>query len=708
MCHHAPLGVRFQLEHVFSHRLPNPAPNTVGVFETGTDGEVLFVSEAWEKLTGVAIGTDVGARWLAAIHDDDRAWVLAEWETALTDGTPISLEYRLARDDQESRLIRMHAYPVSEAIEGGVPRYIGTFMDISGSRDAAEELRDIEERFWKSFENAPIGIALVALNGDWLRVNRSLSAMLGYTEAELMGRTFQDITHPDDIDADVDNVRRMIAGELRTYEMEKRYVRADGKVIWALLAVSMVHDSGGSPAYFVSQVQDITERRRHERELRYLAAHDVLTGLANRRQLAAEVDRLFATRRLAGGDFSLVLLDLDHFKYINDTLGHKAGDDVLRAVAGEIQKTLRDEDMVARLGGDEFACLLPRSDEVMAGAVAMRLLERIRALDIPVGDRRLQVSASAGVACTATGGLEDEDGLLAAADLAMYEAKDDGRDRHATHAVGDINRHRATARLNWNNRIRKALENDSFVVNYQPILDLRDPSARRAEALIRLADEPGSGLVLPGSFIYIAERFGLMPSIDRWIFEKVFSSMASGAIPEDAEIAINISGRSMLDEALLDHVRGLLDRLDIDPQRICFEVTETAAISKLEVAQKFAIEVSELGCGFALDDFGTGFASFSQLKHLPYGFLKIDGDFVRNATASAQDRAVIEALVHVAATTNKRTIAEYVGDRATLDLLVDLGVDMAQGFFISEPVQIERLPAVWDSLPGLAAPTRAT
>ncbi len=297
------------------------------------------------------------------------------------------------------------------------------------AREQALRALEAEERFRSAFDNAPIGLALVGLDGSWIRVNQALCEMTGYSERELLARTFQEITHPDDLEADLALMQRTLADEIRTYEIEKRYFHADGTTISALLSVSLVRDAEGEPRYFVSQVQDITERKRQEQELLFLSSHDVLTGLANRREFSADMRRRIAERDRYGRAFAVVLLDLDHFKYINDSLGHGVGDRVLRSVAEVLRGRLRDTDVVARLGGDEFACVLAGADEETGVRIAGELLEAVRGLRVAAaGSRELRVSASAGVVCTGQLESETEDTLLAAADLAMYAAKDAGRD----------------------------------------------------------------------------------------------------------------------------------------------------------------------------------------------------------------------------------------------------------------------------------------
>ncbi len=656
----------------------------VAIFEADPDGNCLFVNACWEDITGICADDAVGAGWHRALHPDDRDRVNRMWVQAVRDGMDFRTEYRLVDPQGEVRWLDGHVSTIKDG-SGAVTGMLGTSLDITDRREA-------EERFRMAFDNAPIGVALVSLDGGFLKVNRALCDMTGYAEGELLARTFMQITHPDDLGADMDLVRDALEGRRRKYELEKRYLRSDGETIWTLLSVSLVRDLDGAPLYFVSQIQDISERKRQEHELRYMSEHDVLTGLANRRQLGVELVRRVAERRRHGHDFSLVLLDLDHFKYVNDSLGHHVGDRMLRAVADALRARLRETDLIARLGGDEFACVLGQTTAEEAEAVAADLVACVRDLRIRVADRELRVTASAGIVLGADGHAHSGPGaLLAAADLAMYQAKDAGRDRVSVHSPEDGAVDQASDRLNWSHRIRRALDEDRFVLHYQPIVDLHDPSVLRYEALIRLDDGHDDALAMPGTFLFIAERYGLLPAIDRWVARRVITTLAAGQLPAGAQIALNVSARSLADGELLDLVERLLEDYDVGAQQLCFELTETVAISKLDEARRFGERLRELGCGFALDDFGTGFGSFTHIKHLPYDTIKIDGDFVRGVTGSRQDRAVVEAMVHVAQATGKRTVAEFVGDAETLELLVALGVDMAQGYHLGRPVPAAEL-----------------
>jgi diguanylate cyclase (GGDEF)-like protein/PAS domain S-box-containing protein len=333
----------------------------------------------------------------------------------------------------QTRWLRISTRKLSE--EGPPYSVVASFSDVTAEREDAARLAEAQRRFEMAFDHAPIGVALVSLSGRLLRVNRALCEMIGYREEELLRSTFQELTAEGDLDSDLAQLRAMIDGEIASYEMEKGYAHQDGSQIWALLSVSLVRADDDEPLYFIAQILDVTERRRLEGELRHQAEHDNLTGLANRRSFATQLEREIARGRRYGGELALLMIDLDGFKEINDSIGHAAGDLVLIAVANTIAERVRDTDLAARLGGDEFAVLLPNTDRRGAEILAIDLVQAVRELRVDVGaDEPAGVTASVGLACSGEWAeASDEGALLMAADVAMYDAKRIGRDGYAVY-----------------------------------------------------------------------------------------------------------------------------------------------------------------------------------------------------------------------------------------------------------------------------------
>ena len=455
--------------------------------------------------------------------------------------------------------------------------------------------------------------------------------------------------------------------------------RGDRRIDVALTA-SPILDATGAIAGVSCVARDIGERKEFEAKLRQLADHDPVTGLVNRRRFEERLSAHLARQGRSGG--AVLVLDIDDFKLINDRLGHRAGDEALGAVARVATRSLGPRTVLARQGGDEFAALLPGADAVAAEASAHALLEAVRGLSLTVDERPVHLTASVGIAL-----IDDErttgQELLSSADAAMYAAKEAGRDRMAMVAPGSSRS--AEERLGAAGLIRRALDEDRFVLHAQPILDLRTGQVGRHEVLLRLLDDDNR-LLLPEAFLRSAERFGHVGAIDRWVVRRAIRLIAAAQVSGiELCLEVNLSGRSIGDPELPRVVEAELEATGIDASRLVLEITETAAIANMEQARELATRLRALGCRFALDDFGSGFSSFWYLKHLPLDYVKIDGDFVRNLTTGSADALVVKAMVEIAQGLGLRTIAEFVENEGTLELLTALGVDYAQGDHVGVP-----------------------
>ena len=574
---------------------------------------------------------------------------------------------------------------------------VGTMLIAQDVRERIardREFGEAQERFRRAFEDAPIGMAVADLDGRFIDVNQALCDITGHSHEELCGRTFATVTHPDDVEADYAVMQALIAGDVSSSIDEKRYLRPDGSPVWVARSVTLVRDADGAPLHFLDQVQDITDRRRFERELRQLADHDPLTGLFNRRRFEQELDRQVAEVARYGARGALLVLDLDHFKYVNDALGHHVGDELILGVAALLQERLRESDIIARLGGDEFAVLLTHASPQDAEVVAADLVHAVREqASVGGADRRRRVTTSVGVAPFGGGEMSGEE-MLIEADLAMYEAKEAGRDRFSVVSPDRTRPDRIRARVSWLERVRGALEDDRFVLHAQPIRDLRSGEIGQYELLVRMLGEDDE-LIMPAAFLPIAERFGLAPDIDRWVATHAIELLAADPGATYA-FEVNLSGASLNDTALLHVIESELTRHRVDPARLILEITETAAVSNIPLARRFAESLIELGCRFALDDFGAGFGSFYYLKHLPFDYLKIDGEFISGCLGNRTDQLVIEAVVRIARGLGKETIAEFVSDAQLERFVRSQGVDHAQGLHVGPPVALSRL--------GLGAP----
>ena len=603
-----------------------------------------------------------------------------ELHAVRADGVEIPVEISL------SPLITAEGTLVSAAIR-----------DISERKRAELALREAEERFRRAFEDAGIGMALVGIGGDetdrLLQVNDELCRVTGHERDDLLQMRLSTITHPEDLVAAGEGLRELLAGELSTLQVEQRILNAHGEVVWVTLTSSLVRDDEGAPLYRVVQLQDVSERKRFEGQLQYLADHDPLTGLFNRRRFEDELARELATARRYGTGGAVLALDLDNFKYVNDTLGHAAGDELLTCVGELLRGPLRESDTLARIGGDEFALILTHADEATARAVATRMLDSVReraTVTTSKGTRR--TSASIGIALfgEVSAGITSEE-LLVEADIAMYDAKEAGRDQLSVYDANSARHARMEARITWAEQIRRALNEDRFVLHAQPIVPLQGEHPPQYELLLRMIGEDGE-LIPPGTFLHVAERAGLIGEIDRWGVRRAVRLLAERQRRGDPiQLSVNLSARSISDGDLTTTIRRELAASGVDPRGLIFEVTETAAIVNVDRARHFAQALHELGCEFALDDFGAGFASFYYLKHLTFDYLKIDGEFIQDLAGSRTNQLVVQALVGIASGLGKKTIAEFVTDEETVSMLRGYGVDFAQGFHTGRPGPFEEV-----------------
>ncbi len=515
-----------------------------------------------------------------------------------------------------------------------------------------------------------------------------IEEMTGYPRAAFDADPdlWQRLVHPDDLAAFTAAARRALDGaapELRTYRL--RHAATDDDR-WIEDRLVTRRDADGAIAGLFGVARDITARRQVELRLRHAASHDALTALFNRRHFLEELERELAMVRRQGTPGALLFLDLDGFKAVNDRLGHRAGDEVLARLGPLLRAQLREGDLVARLGGDEFAILLPRTGEAEALAMATRLRAAMRRQTTVIAGEQVAVSASIGIAPFPALGTTAEE-LLVCADLAMYRAK---MHRDHVYLFRGGTPHDPAASCNWERRLRTALDQELFVLHAQPIEDLRT-GARQYELLLRLVGKDGT-LCEPERFLPAAERAGLMGDIDRWVvLQAIYLLSRAAQTPAPLRICANLSSAALNDRALLALIEREIARSGIDPRRLMFEITETAAIADLAGAQRFVRALKRLGCRFALDDFGVGFSSFYYLKHLPVDVLKIEGGFVRNLARDATDRQVVRGIVTVAQGLGKETIAEYVEDEETIAVLREFGVDHAQGYQIGRPAPLTEI-----------------
>jgi diguanylate cyclase (GGDEF)-like protein/PAS domain S-box-containing protein len=551
---------------------------------------------------------------------------------------------------------------------------------------AMERLLDSEERFSSTMELAAIGIAHVD-DGRFIYVNPQLCEMLGYTERELLGLTAKQISHPGDVAASDDVHARLRSGAIKSFKLEKRYLRKDGTPVWVGITVAMKRDRTGAPLYDISIVEDISARKRAEERIQYLATHDGLTGLPNRAMFGQLLNLAVETSRRYDRKFAVLFIDLDRFKVINDTLGHEAGDVLLREMAARLRECLRASDVVARLGGDEFVVLVQEVADVgQVSAVARNILSAVMKPVVILG-QECRVTASVGICMHPEEG-QDEQSVMKNADMAMYLAKEEGKNNYQFYS-GRMKNH-SIERLALETNLRRALELMEFVLAYQAKVNFRTGEITGVEALLRW-HSPQLGTVSPGQFIPLAEETGLIVPIGKWVMrtacEQNVAWQKAGLPP--VKMCVNLSMRQLNDESLAREIDTVLRETAMDPSLLELEITESMIMHNADRAVKILSTIKALGVRLAIDDFGTGYSSLAHLKRFPIDTLKVDRSFIREIPSDAEDRAIAEAIIAMGKTLSLTVVAEGVETPEQQAFLSERACDEMQGYYFSTPVPAE-------------------
>lgn len=549
-------------------------------------------------------------------------------------------------------------------------------------------LAEAQERFRIAFVHAPNGIALLSTapgsEGCFLDANPAVGRQLGYDGEDLIGRCLLDFLHPEARVGETETLAALLQATEADTRAERRFVRGDGRDVWLQIGASVVRDRRGRPLYAVAHLQDVTDARRHEAELRHLADHDGLTGLVNRRCFGARLEAALAEAHRDDRPAAVLVVDLDNFKGVNDTYGHAVGDELLRRVAGALRSRVRATDVVARLGGDEFGILLPHVTAPRARAIARELLAAVeQEAAVPIGPGSVRVTASIGVSTLDASTRATGEALLSDADTAMYEAKGSGRNRFAT-TTGDDDAARVGEPPGSRRNDQRAPEGE-LQLWQQPMLNLTSGDHDRIELLVRLREARGDAIPA-GRFLPLLKRFGRARDVDRWVvaaaIELVGRRQVAGVC---GDVEINLDAASITDEDFVAALRSTLAAAPVDPRAITFGITAAASISDVAAAHRLMSSLTALGCRFALDHFGASAGSLRDLKHLPFEVVKIDGELIADLATSRFDQLAVRSVVDIARGRGLTTVAERVGDDATLDRLRDLGVDYAQGFHVAVP-----------------------
>ena len=544
---------------------------------------------------------------------------------------------------------------------------------------------EAEERFRKTFEVAPVGIAHIGLDGRWTDVNDSLCRMLGYEREALIGCHEADLLAHGFHQTWDKSVPLNYSGSADTMHGERSYRRSDGHTVILQLHVTTVRNLYGEALNYVAIAHDVTESRRMARELSFRARHDLLTGLLNRYEFERIVKDLAEDADAERVPAMLLYLDLDQFKVVNDSCGHMAGDAMLTELAALIRGCLRSGDTLARLGGDEFGVLLQHCPPTKAETIAEKIRSEVAAFRFHWGERSFNLGVSIGIVPFVPGEYEGAR-LLSVADYACYAAKEAGRNQLHLARPEDANTVRHHEEMNWLGRLQDAHDEDRFFLVWQPIVPVHHAPGtppRHFEVLLRLRERDGS-VSMPGTFLSAAERYGKVIELDTWVVSSLMQWLNDHVECADLidQLNVNVSGAAVSDPRYIECVTALITQSRFPADRLCFEITETMAISNIGAATAFMKRLSEYGCRFALDDFGIGSSSFAYLNALPVDFVKIDGAFVHDLDRDAVHESITRCIIDVAHSMGKATVAEFVESDAVRRRLQMLGCGYAQGFGI--------------------------
>ncbi len=680
-----------------------------GVYSATVEGRFISANPALQKMVGVATVEELLALPTERIYADP----IARFEiigAIARDGEVRDAEFQLRRADGTTLTVVENARAVRDA-QGRLIGFEGTISDISARKQAEMAVFEEKEKAQVTLQSIGDAVITTDAEGRIEYLNPVAQDLTGWESREVQGLALADVFRIVD-----ETSREAIENPVALCLREGRVVAAADHAVLINRrnqeiaiedSAAPIRDRGGRIIGSVMVFHDVSKERRLRRALAYQANHDALTGLINRREFE---NRLNAALLSAQTEINLrhvlMYLDLDQFKVVNDTCGHQAGDRLLKQITGLLQTRLRASDVIARLGGDEFGVLLERCSADEAMPIAESLRQAIRDFRFMWKDGALNVGVSIGYV-EINAGSESIVSLMSAADVACYAAKDSGRNRVHAYQHDEIpQRHRE---MQWVSRITRACEENRLELFYQPIVAIGTNSDARGhyELLLRMRDESGV-LIPPGEFIPAAERYNLMPVIDRWVVQHALGTLAhyrsespNGELVSPYSIAINLSGTSLNDDRFLDFLINELQTHDLSPGAVCFEITETAAIANLAKVVHFMRELKSRGCLFSLDDFGSGLSSFMYLKNLPVDYLKIDGQFIQKVSVDPIDRSMVEAINQIGKAMGIKTVAERVESLTVLQTLAEIGIDYAQGYFIAEPRSVEALSRITRSTPQL-------
>ncbi len=696
----------------------NSSPVAFGLSDPA--GNIINLNTAFIKLFGYEIeDIPIVADWRLKAYPEPkyREWVIKTWQKHLdkaqqtqTDFVPMEVKIQCKNKTQCSALLtgtsltKSHTgshlvifYDITEIkqAKNKIANLSDSLANITASLEHQNKSLEIEkkkaliseERLRLAMKGANDGLWDCDLAGGQIYFSPRWKSMLGYAENEIEGsiEAWRRLVHPDDRVISMFNFQAFMEKKTDQYEIEFRMLHKNGHYLDILSRAFSVENQEGKITRLVGTHLDITERKKVDQQLSYQSSHDSLTGLVNRREFERRAERLLATAITQSQQHALCYIDLDQFRVVNDACGHSAGDEMLRQLGFLLQKAVRSRDTLARLGGDEFAVLIEHCSLDNAHRVTETIQAVIQDYQFIWQGCSFPVGASIGLVSITNKTLNFTE-LLKAADAACYMAKEKGRNRIHIHRDEDKEQAERQGELQWVTRIQHALDEDRFCLYAQAIESLDTRVGSHYELLVRMVSERGE-IIPPGAFLPAAERYNLIGQLDRWVVSNAFSLLMKNTVflEQINFISINLSGQSLTDESFLDFVIKELKGLEGHSSKICFEITETAAISNLGLADKIISQLRQFGCCFALDDFGSGLSSFGYLKNLTVDYLKIDGMFVKDIVDDPIDHAMVKSINDIGQIMGMKTIAEFVENDDIKDMLTEIGVNYAQGYAVHKP-----------------------
>ncbi len=666
-----------------------------GFWDFDVQNGKMFFSPRWLQILGYLDDPEGRVpEWRKLVHPEDMARVQIQIREHLEGQSELfESVHRMRHANGDWRWMVCRAKALHDT-RGRLKRLLGVETDVTERKLYEEALFREKESAQITLQSIGDGVVTTDAESHVQYLNPIAEELTGWKVDDAVGRNVDDIFrgfHEETCEP-LENPLALAIRRNRTVKSVRPtlLIRRDGNELYIESVASPIRDPVGNVSGGVLVFHDVSEARELNRRLSYHASHDMLTGLVNRREFEHRLERALKSARARETSYVVCHMDLDQFRIVNDTCGHSAGDALLGQIGALLKSKIRWRDTLARLGGDEFGLLLESCTLEEAMRTAEILREAVGEYRFAWDDRNFRLGTSIGVVPILPHS-EDVAGILSAADSACQAAKDAGRNRVYSYEENDLDLMRRRREMQWAARINNALDDGRFELFRQTILPLQGrEDGAHYELLLRMRDENGA-FISPELFITAAERYGITPAIDRWVIEHAFRWLVSEADERErlALCSINLSGQSLGDDKFLPFVIEQFHRSGLDARKICFEITETAAVANYSQANRFIQALKELGCMFALDDFGTGLSSFGYLKHFPVDFLKIDGSFVKEILHDPIDREMVRSINELGHLTGKKTIAEFAENQEIIAMLRGMGIDYAQGYGISEPKRVE-------------------